>query len=344
MRPRRTFVLLVIATTMAGTPAPAVADPAGPTHYQSRITELLVDGQPTSQAELPVDVEVLGGDAFLVVHVDEGAEVEVPGYRGEPYVRIGADGVVEVNQRSESRWANDERYGPDRDERPGQIDHDAPPAWAVVASDGSYAWHDHRIHYMSPSVPQQVDPDAGEPQLVQPWEVPITVDGRELLVRGELVWLPGPSAVLPVALLLLAVAVGAGAALAGTAVSAGLVGLGLVGALGVGIAASVGLPAGADAEPMLVVLPAVAAVLLGAGALLRRREPGSPRGPIVALAAGVPLAVWGLIQVGALYRPVVPGPLPVGAVRLALALALSAGVAALVSGVRAALAAGSLGD
>jgi hypothetical protein len=329
---------LLLATVVLGLPlaSPAAADPAGPTHYDSQLTGV-------EPADAPVRFEILGGDAFLVVRAEPGSEVEVPGYEEEPYVRIAADGTVEVNQRSPARWENEARYGPAEVETPADAAADAPPRWEVVASDGEYAWHDHRIHWMSPSLPRQVDPSAGTPQPVADWSVPLVVDGEEVTVTGELRWLPGPAPVVPLGVLVLAVA--AGLALGGKRsgwVPAVLAAAGLV-TLGTGVSKNLGLPAGADGEPFLVVLPSLALVVLGAGLALARREPGAARGSLVAAAAGVPLLVWAVIQGGALSRPVVPGPLSVGPVRAVLGLTIAAGVAGILVAARTVLAATALG-
>ena len=74
------------------------------------------------------------------------------GYRGEPYLRFNADGMVDENLRSPTRADNESRYGGSSSAgsaRPG----DVAPQWAQVATDGSYAWHDHRAHWMSPQPP-----------------------------------------------------------------------------------------------------------------------------------------------------------------------------------------------
>jgi hypothetical protein len=71
----------------------APADAAAPTDYRSTIIAVT---PPTES----IDVEVVGGDAFLQLTADPGAAVQVLGYRGEPYLRFRADGVVLENQRS----------------------------------------------------------------------------------------------------------------------------------------------------------------------------------------------------------------------------------------------------
>jgi hypothetical protein len=335
---------IVVATALVAfvPAAPAAADPAGPTHYDSRITGITAeDGR--AQDEPPVRLEILGGDAFLVVAADPGVEVEVPGYEGEPYVRIAADGTVEVNQRSPARWLNDARYGAEEVDVPADADPAAPPRWEAVASDGEYAWHDHRIHWMSPSLPRQVDAAAGEPQPVADWEVPLVIDGAPVTVVGELWWLPGPTAVVPAALTLLAVVAGIALALLRPGAVPGLLAASALAALAVGVAKNLGLPAGADGEPFLVVLPVLALALTVAGVAVGRRDAaGSVRGRLVAAAGGLPLAVWALLQAGALTRPLVPGPLPAGVVRVVVALLVAAAAAGVLAAIRAALAATAL--
>jgi hypothetical protein len=343
---RRTAVASLVTVAVLGAATPATADPAGPTNYDSRLTGLEAeDGTPSG--EVPVRFEILGGDAFLAVSAAPGTEVEVPGYDGEPYVRIAADGTVEVNQRSPSRWLNDARYGAEDVEVPPEADAAAPPRWEVVATDGEYAWHDHRIHWMSPSLPRQVDPAAGTAQPVTAWTVPLRVDGQPLTLTGELRWLPGPSPAVPGSVALLAVAGAAALARlrpgwAPAAVAAG----GLL-ALGTGLAGTTGLPAGADADPFLVVLPALALAVVGVGALLGRGGPARGTGPagrarLVAAAGGLPLLVWVVLQAAALTRPIVPGALPAGLVRTAVAVAAVTGLAGLLVAGRTALAATSL--
>ncbi|MFA9443954.1 hypothetical protein [Egicoccus sp. AB-alg6-2] len=333
---RRGLLAALTGTVLMLSAAPAAADPAGPTHYDSIVTGV-------EPGDVPVSVEILGGDAFLVLHVEPGVTAEVPGYEGEPYLRFEANGNVLVNERSPARWFNDARYGELEVDLPPHADADAEPVFTLVADDGTYAWHDHRIHFMSPSLPPQVDPTAGSVQAVTDWRVPIVVDGESVEILGELRWVPGPSPLYTG--LLIAVAL-AGAALVvarrptATPVVAAVAG---VIALGVGVSEVAGLPAGTDAQPMLVVLPAMALGLLLFGWLLTRRGGSADvRGPMIAATAGIPVLVWGILHLATLWRPIVPGPLPIGVARIAVVLALAAGASAIGSLVRAVLAATSL--
>jgi hypothetical protein len=323
-----------------GAPSPAAADAAGPTNYDSRLIGVeSADG--TSRQDLPVRFEILGGDSFLVVRASPGTEVAIPGYDGEPYVRIAADGTVEVNQRSPARWLNDARYGAEEVDVPPDADPDAPPRWEVVADDGEYAWHDHRIHWMAPSLPRQVDPAAGEPQPVIDWQVPVQVDGEPLAVSGELLWLPGPAPVVPGGAVAVALAAAIALAWMRPTWVPGAVAIAGVLALGVGLTKTTGLPTGADADPFLVVLPVLALAAVALGVMLGRRASGA-RSTLIAAAGGLPLLVWVALQAGAFVRPIVPGPLSVVPVRLVLAAALATGSAGVLVAARTALAATAL--
>lgn len=329
-RRARTLVTLAVLTVACLlVAAPAFADPPGPTHYQSTITGVTnLDGEPVD-----LDLEVVGGDSYLVVRAPAGTSIEVPGYDGEPYIRIDADGAVHVNERSPARWLNDARYGAMDVEVPASADSGAAPSWVVAASSGGeYAWHDHRIHFMSPTLPSSVDPAAGTPQPVMDWEVPLVVDGEPVVITGELAWLPGPSPVLPVGAAVLAVAALAALVVRRPDAVVALIAGGIVITGAVGLSMSLGLPAGSDTEPALLVLPAMAAVALLGGIALHRR--GDRRGAWLRDAAGLPIGVWAVLLIGTLTRPVAPGPLPVGALRLVVALTLGIGVAALVGLVR----------
>jgi hypothetical protein len=117
-------------------------------------------------------------------------DLVVLGYEGEPFLRIGPDGVFE-NRNSPATYLNAERYGDVA--VPPRADPRAEPAWGLVTRTPSLAWHDHRVHWMSPRQPAPVRADPGREQLVNAWEVPLRHGDRDLLLAGELWWVPGPS-------------------------------------------------------------------------------------------------------------------------------------------------------
>lgn len=319
---RAAVTLLATAGLLHLGAAGALADPAVPTNYRSTVTDVAtVDGEP-----LDLDVQVRGGDTYLVVSVPSGTELAVPGYDGEPYIRIAGDGVVEVNQRSPARWLNEARYGSAEVEVPPQADADAPPDWETVAWEGTYAWHDHRIHFMSPELPSQVDPGLREVQRVWEWEVPITVDGQDAVIAGTLDWVPGPPPVRPVALLVVALA--AAVALVRFTGPSPMAGAAGVLAAGLALDFNWGLPPGADRHPGLWICAIVGLVLWG----LARFHPSlsDTRRAVVLGLAVVPPAVAALLVSGALVRPIVPGVLPAVGVRVLVAAILAAALASLV--------------
>lgn len=321
MRVRRLLPLLVTAVLL-GLAAPASGDPAGPTHYRSTVTDL-------TPAIDTVEVEVLGGDAYVVVRAAPGTTVEVAGYDDEPFVRILEDGTVERNEASPARWLNEARFGALDTSVPPEASAEAPPRWEQVATGGAYAWHDHRVHWMSPADPRQIDTGLDEVQPVQTWELELTVDGEPVVAAGELVWVPGGAPVVPVGLALLVAAAGVAAVLRGGVAARWVAVAGALPAAVVGVAATVGWPAGADSDPALLILPGMAVLLAVVSHLIRSRPGIGP--DLLGAASGIPLLVWGVLWSRALVAPIVPTVLPDVAARSLVGVVLGVGVTAVVA-------------
>jgi hypothetical protein len=183
---RAWFALAVTVVWVALGTAVAVADPAGPTDYGSEVTSI----EPDTGG---FDIEIVGGDSFVSLTVESGVTIEVIGYSGEPYLRFGRGGVVEENQLSPSKYLNEDRYA--SAEVPDTADAEARAAWTVVADNGSYAWHDHRTHWMNAIEP----PGKAPGDQVAEGVIPLLVDGVEVDVTVVSVWQKPPSA-LPVVL------------------------------------------------------------------------------------------------------------------------------------------------
>jgi hypothetical protein len=243
----------------------------------------------------------VGGDAFLELEVDEGHEAVVHGYGDEPYLRFRSDGTVEHNTRSEATYLNDDRQG--AVDLPDRADNAAEPEWEVVADGGTYAWHDHRIHWMGGEPPA----GAGPGDTVLDWTVPLDLDGVPTEVRGTLVraedvsplpWLAAGAAALAVGLL-----VGRRRPL----LAAGLAALAAAtGAAAVGWAEYSVAPAGSGANPLLVLVPAVGVGTAAVGLGLRRRMPG----PVALLASAAATIGWGVLRAPVLWTPVLPTDAP----------------------------------
>jgi len=159
-----------------------------------------------------LDLEVTGGDRFLVLTNGTSKEVVVMGYDDEPYLRFLPSRVVEVNTRAPSKYANEDRYA--LRPVPAEADSDATPKWQAVSRDGSYRWFDHRIHLMEKGKPPQVK-DEGQRTKIFDWDVPMTVGGAPAKAVGTLEWVPasssGASPLLFVGLGALALLIGGGA-------------------------------------------------------------------------------------------------------------------------------------
>ncbi len=62
-----------------------------------------------------------------------------------------------------------------------------------MSEEPRFAWHDHRIHYMAPGLHPAVTDPGRETLVLERWEVPVRLDGRDLAIVGQLRWVPGPS-------------------------------------------------------------------------------------------------------------------------------------------------------
>jgi hypothetical protein len=170
------------------------------TNVHSRVTS----------ADLPDGIEVIVHTGGLLIEMTNTTDqpLIVHGYEGEPYLRIGPDGV-EHNRRSPAAHLNRERYG--NVAMPPDVDPMAEPEWVLIGARPRHVWHDHRTHWMSPEPPGFVeagpvarlmtgarfvgpigraDTAAG---VFQDWVIPLSHGERSLTVEGELVWRDPPS-------------------------------------------------------------------------------------------------------------------------------------------------------
>jgi hypothetical protein len=299
--------MVVLATiVVAVSTTPAWADPPEPGDIRSQVQRI----EPAIAA---VEAEIIGGDSLLRLAVAPGHEATVMGYEGEPYLWFRGDGTVDVNTRSPARYLNEDRFAAVA--VPPGVDPAAVPDWSRVASDGSYEWHDHRTHWMAEATPDSP---------VRAWEVPLTVDGRDAVIHGEWRYESPPSA-WPWLLGAAVIAGGVGwfglrrsRLAAATAAVAG----GLMGAVGVALWR---LPGGGPGAATMALVAAGLALAAWVGA--RRTWTG----PLLA-GSGVALLIVGWQRLDVLDHSVLTTALPEVQERVAVALALGAGGAALVVG------------
>jgi hypothetical protein len=166
-------------STVLAVPQVALADAAGPTDFRTQVISV----SPSTDV---IDVSIEGGDSFVRIVVSGGHEVTVLGYDDEPYLRITADGTVEENRLSPATYYNADRNGA---EIPDFVDDRADPEWHDIGTEGSWAWHDHRAHWMGSEPP--IGLEAGESLPSQ--LIPLIVDGERVEIEVQTTLQSSPS-------------------------------------------------------------------------------------------------------------------------------------------------------
>jgi hypothetical protein len=274
-------------------------------------------------------VKVIEAGSRLQLTNHSGQEVVVLGYKDEPYLRVGPEGVFE-NRLSPATYINKTRKGQQPPEsaqnaKVGDTD------WQKISSEPVARWHDHRIHWMLSTNPPQVQTDPGKRQTIIPeWTVTLKQGTQTIAVKGDLVWEPGSSALpwygLALALVALVVFVGRGAGWAPglAAVTAVMIAVDVFHTVGLGLANAGDL--GYRLTKSITQSPFALMGWAGGGLaiawLLRRR----PDGLSAAALAGLVVALLGGVSdAGALSHSLVPFGFNSGLARLAVAASLGLG-------------------
>jgi hypothetical protein len=270
----------------------------------------------------------VGGDSFVLLSQLKPVDITIIGYGGEPYLRFLPDGIVEENRRSPATYLNQTRFGNDTSALPSEVDVGAAPDWRPVASDGRYAWHDHRSHWMLAGRPFGLGP--GDQILEQ--VIPIEVDGVMVKATVKSFWMPSPSP-LPG---LVGAAVGVAAAVLAwfgvrrwshPMMLALLVAAAGVAAGVVGFVQYWSLPSETGPSPTLVALPTIGLAAAVVAVIARHR-------PQVALpmafGGAVALLVFGAVRIEGITRAVLPTDLNFAADRFLTAIALAGSCAAVL--------------
>jgi len=208
--PRRPFLLLICGALLLASPVPArgqgstattrissesgspINDQGSNYQYRSNITSI--------SPQVPgLSLQVLEFADRLLLTNHTGHTVTIYGYSGEPYARVLANGTAEQNVRSPATYLNTNFYADVT--VPAIANPNAPPQWQVVDRTGQFEWHDHRIHWMSPTVPPEVK-NKSKRTLIFNWQVPIEVAAQKGAIAGQLFWTPENSKA-PVAVIVL---------------------------------------------------------------------------------------------------------------------------------------------
>ena len=209
MRRRATPLLLslacALAAAVAGAAAPRAsageganpfADQGSNYHYRSYITAVR-----PQVAGLQLQILEFADRLELTNHT--GETVTIYGYQGEPYARVLANGTAERNVRSPATYLDESFYADVK--VPPIADPRASPQWQVLDRTGFFEWHDHRIHWPTPTLPPEVK-DQSRRTLIFDWEVPIEVGSTKGAIYGTLYWVPDSSKA-PLAVIILGVVI-----------------------------------------------------------------------------------------------------------------------------------------
>lgn len=200
---QRLVAVTVLAVAIVLT-VPTGADAHTRTEETTNIRSII-----TSAPDLPgVSWTVHTGGLLIEVANTGDQDLVIEGYDGEPYLRIGPEGVHR-NLRSPATYLNRDRY--ERVTLPPVVDPAAAPDWQRIHERPRVVWHDHRTHWMSPDPPRFVTANGVlrglmDLELVGPvgsaqadagafvdWSVPGTHGGDLFEVQGQLVWVDAPS-------------------------------------------------------------------------------------------------------------------------------------------------------
>jgi hypothetical protein len=170
----------ILVATLVVCPAAAGHGGGGALGFRSHVKAV-------APATAGLKLTVLDYDDRLQLTNDTGKTVIVLGYENEPYLMF-RNGRVYRNARSPATYLNDDRYG--QVQLPPQANAKAPPEWKELVDEPEYDWHDHRIHWMSRTLPPKVQAHKDTAQHVFDWAVPITVGGKRTMINGSLDYTP----------------------------------------------------------------------------------------------------------------------------------------------------------
>ena len=171
----------LLAAVALATCVPAAAHGGGGSRYRSAVTRI-------APATPGLTAKVVQGDDQVQITNTSNKVVMVLGYENEPYLRFRPGGQVDVNVLSPAYSLNLTRYG--NVKLPPNADSKAAPRWRPVRTEGTYTWHDHRIHWMSTIDPPVVRDARGSRHHVFDWNVPLIVDGHRTVIHGTLDYVP----------------------------------------------------------------------------------------------------------------------------------------------------------
>ncbi len=176
---------LAVVSSAAPASAHTISGPR-PSNFRTRIVAVV--------PQIPgISVRVVDLGSRIQLTNRTATEVVVLGYVGEPYLRIGPSGVFE-NLHSQATYVNKGRNG---GSIPAGVDTSptAPPLWKKISNGHSARWHDHRAHFMGTGLPPMVAQDPGSFHELSRQHIVFVWGTTRAAIVVQLAWVPGPSGV-----------------------------------------------------------------------------------------------------------------------------------------------------
>jgi hypothetical protein len=187
---RRPLAALAAASASLAALA-SVAALAGPAAAHGGAGE--PQAEPIIESVMPlvpgVDIQVAFSVNYqFVASNTSGRTITFLGDTGEPFLRIGPDGV-------HGNFASPTFYDANVPEGAAQLPPqakpgpDVPPIWRRLAREPSWGWYDHRLHPEGGSVPPEVI-RADKVAVLGRWTVPFRIDDEPGEIKGRLEYQP----------------------------------------------------------------------------------------------------------------------------------------------------------
>lgn len=147
-------------------PSPAAAHTGTVTLSSNERSRILSDKHPLPGVE--VRLHPLAKQVTLVNHSD--TTLIVLGYTGEPFLRVGPDGVYQNQSSPSCTAANANPLHPDAPELRQA------PVWKRITTASTAQWHDHRVHWVTKPLPEAVQKAPDQQHiLIERWSIPLAV-------------------------------------------------------------------------------------------------------------------------------------------------------------------------
>ena len=325
-------VLVVLCLGIWSAPASAHVGGMGvtPSNYSTTVRGL--------EPPVPgIQLQVYEGGNWVILTNHTSHDAVVLGYLGEPYLRVGPDGIFENTASPSLALA---QALPGDGVAPASDASNVPVHWAKVGDGPSIGWHDHRVHWGLPTSPPEVLRSPGVRHAVIPdWQIPVRWNGQVVIISGSVLWIPGPSAwpwiagvtVLATVITVLGWSRRRSRVVAMMAIAAG-VGADLIWAVDRWTASYAAIGSRFDG-----LFGAFGAAISGISALWLMRRPGPGRGMVAAVFTGIFL-LGDVLPLNSVWRQSdVPTNLTADLVRVLALLIASCGLALLPIGWRQAV-------